>query len=83
MKSGIIERLGKTEVLLPALIGEGLAANDRVKVRLSVLQAAARHARAPETATFDLTDECAAAGIAPEPMQALVTGAGRPRRRRR
>jgi hypothetical protein len=77
MKSGIIERLGKTEILLPALIGEGLAANDRVKVRLSVLQAAARHARAPETAKFDLADECAAAGIDADPMQALVTGAGR------
>ena len=77
MKSGIIERLGKTEVLLPALIGEGLAANDRVKVRLSVLQAAARHARAPETATFDLADECAAAGIDTAAMQTLVTGAGR------
>ncbi len=73
MKSGIIERLGKTEILLPALIGEGLQANDRVKVRLSVLQAAARHARAPETATFDLEDECRAAGIDADAMQALVT----------
>ncbi len=77
MKSGIIERLGKTEILLPALIGEGLQANDRVKVRLSVLQAAARHARAPETAAFDLADECRAAGIDADAMQALVTGASR------
>lgn len=77
MKSGIIERLGKTDVLLPALIGEGLAANDRVKVRLSVLQAAARHTRAPETAKFDLENECRAAGIDTDPMQALVEGAGR------
>ena len=77
MKSGIIEKLGQTDLLLPALIGEGLAANDRVKVRLSVLQAAARHARAPETTEFDLTEECRAAGIEAEAMQALVEGASR------
>ncbi len=71
MKSEIIERLGKTEILLPALIGEGLQANDRVNVRLSVLQAAARHARAPETTKFDLEDECRAAGIGADAMQAL------------
>jgi len=77
MKSEIIERLGRSEVLLPALIGEGLAANDRVKVRLSVLQAASRHARAPETTKFDLEDECRAAGIDASAMQALVAGASR------
>ena len=37
MKARIIERLGQTDGLLPALIGEGLAANDRVKARLNVL----------------------------------------------
>ena len=48
MKSQIIEQLGQTDILLPALIAEGLAANDRVKARLSVLQAAARHGRDPQ-----------------------------------
>jgi hypothetical protein len=33
MKSQIIEQLGQTDILLPALIAEGLAANDRVKAR--------------------------------------------------
>ena len=47
MKSQIIEKLGQAEILLPSLIAEGLVANDRVKVRFSVLQAAARHARDP------------------------------------
>jgi hypothetical protein len=58
MKSKIIERLGESEILLPSPIAEGLSANDRVKVRLSILQAAARHARDPAEVHFDLTDEC-------------------------
>lgn len=75
MKTQIIEQLGQTDVLLPALIAEGLAANDRVKVRLSVLQAAGRHARAPSGGRFDLTGECHAAGIDPLAVEALVNGA--------
>ena len=63
MKSEIIERLGKTEILLPSLIAEGLPANDRVKVRLE--RAAGRGPPRPraQTAAFDLADECRAAGI--------------------
>ena len=75
MKSQIIEQLGQTDILLPSLIAEGLAANDRVKARLSVLQAAARHARDPHGARFDLTEECRAAGIDPTAMETLVNGA--------
>jgi hypothetical protein len=47
MKSRIVEQLGQAEILLPGLVAEGLRANDRAKVRLSVLQAAAEHARDP------------------------------------
>ena len=72
MKSQIIERLGQTDILLPSLIAEGLFANDRVKTRLSVLQAAGRHARSPSEGRFDLTDECRAAGIDPVAMETLV-----------
>jgi len=75
MKSQIIEQLGQTDVLLPALIGEGLAANDRVKARLSVLQVAARHARDPQGSRFDLDDECRAVGLDVETMAVLVNGA--------
>jgi uncharacterized protein Yka (UPF0111/DUF47 family) len=75
MKSQIIEQLGQTDILLPALIAEGLAANDRVKARLSVLQAAARHGRDPQSAGFDLAVECRGAGIDPAAMEKLVTGA--------
>ncbi len=75
MKSQIIEELGQTDILLPALIAEGLAANDRAKARLSVLQAAGRHAREPESKAFDLAEECRAAGVEPTPLEKLVEGA--------
>jgi uncharacterized protein Yka (UPF0111/DUF47 family) len=75
MKSQIIERLGQTEVLLPSLIAEGLAANDRVKARLSVLQAAGRRARNPSGVPFDLNDECRAAGIDSVAMETVVNRA--------
>jgi uncharacterized protein Yka (UPF0111/DUF47 family) len=74
MKSEIIERLGQLDLLLPALIAEGLAANERAKVRLSVLQAAANRVRTP-AAHFDMTGETRAAGIDPLPLEKLVNGA--------
>jgi hypothetical protein len=40
----IIRELGQDDILLPALVSEALAANDRIKVRMSALQAA-RHAQ--------------------------------------
>jgi uncharacterized protein Yka (UPF0111/DUF47 family) len=75
MKSEIIERLGQADLLLPALIAEGLAANDRVKLRLSVLQAAAHRAGAPTSARFDLAGECRAAGIDHIALETLVNRA--------
>jgi uncharacterized protein Yka (UPF0111/DUF47 family) len=75
MKSRMIEQLGQTDILLPSLITEALAANDRVKVRLSALQAAAEHARIPTEAPGDLTAECRAAGVDPTTVRSLVTGA--------
>ncbi|WP_454915635.1 hypothetical protein [Xanthobacter sediminis] len=77
MKSQIVEELGQGEILLPSLIADGLRANDRVKVRLSVLQDAGRHARAPAAPRFALTEECREAGLDPVAMDALVTRAGR------
>src|SRR5664280_783511 len=75
MKSEIIERLGQTDILLPALIAEGLSANERVKARLSVLQAAGSHARNPQDAQFDLADECRTTGADPVAMETLVNKA--------
>lgn len=75
MKSEIVEQLGQAHILLPSLIAEGLRANDRAKARLSVLQAAGRHARQPAGAAFDLAAECRSAGLDPVAMEALVNGA--------
>jgi hypothetical protein len=58
MKSEIIELLGETDLLQPALIAEDLAANDRVKARLSVLQVVAEQARDRGSSHFNLTTEC-------------------------
>ncbi len=75
MKSEIIEQLGQVDLLLPSLIAEALAANDRVKLRLSVLQAATRRAGDPKAARFDLTSECRTAGIDHVPLETLVNHA--------
>ncbi|CAM5775853.1 hypothetical protein LMIY3S_05233 [Labrys miyagiensis] len=75
MKSQIIEELGQSDILLPSLIAEGLHANDRVKARLSVLQAAASRVRAPEAAPFDLSQDCRTAGLDTVAMEALVSHA--------
>ena len=75
MKSEIIQELGQTDLVLPARVGEGLAANNRVKARLSILQAAACHARQPGGADFNLVEECHAAGIDAAAMETLVNQA--------
>jgi uncharacterized protein Yka (UPF0111/DUF47 family) len=75
MKSEIIAELGQTDVLLPSLIAEGLSANDRVKVRLSALQAAAAHARNPAGPPFELASECRAAGLDLAGMEGIVNHA--------
>jgi len=75
MKSHIIEELGQADILLPSLVAEGLAANDRIKVRMSALQAAAQHARKPDRPATDLAVESRTAGIAPAGLATLIGGA--------
>ncbi|CCE10483.1 conserved hypothetical protein [Bradyrhizobium sp. STM 3843] len=77
MKSQIIKELGQAGILLPQLVADGLAANDRIKVRLSTLQAASQHAQAPERAPTDLSPESRAAGLASADLAALIGGAHR------
>src|SRR3974390_3149347 len=74
MKSEIVERLGHSDILLPSLIAKGLAAPERVKARLSVLQAAGRHAQDPGGPRLDLTGECRAAGLDAAAMNVLING---------
>jgi hypothetical protein len=74
MKSEIIKELGQADILLPSLVADGLAANDRIKVRMSVLQAASQHAQAPGQAPGDLAAESHAAGLAPAEIASLIGG---------
>ncbi len=75
MKARIIEQLGQAEVLLPSRIADGLAANDRAKVRMSAAQAAARHAADPARDPEDLSAECAAAAVDMTEIKSVVAGA--------
>jgi len=64
-KHDAVAALGQASLLKPARMRAALKANDRLKLYLTVLQAAAAHAAAPERAPLDLTREIAAADIAP------------------
>ncbi len=75
MKSQIIKELGEAEILLPSLVAEGLAANDRIKVHMSALQAATQRAQEPARPATDFHAECRAAGIAPAALATLIGGA--------
>ena len=63
MKSRIIEQLGQAELILPNLVAGALRANERAKLRMSVLQAAVQHAHDPHSPPPDLAAECGSAGI--------------------
>jgi hypothetical protein len=75
MKSRIVEELGQAEILLPGLVAEDLRANDRAKVRLSALQAAAGHASDPSGAFSDLAAECRSAGVDAIAVKSLIAAA--------
>ena len=62
-KSEAVAAMGPSTLLLPAWIKAALAANDRLKLYLTVLQAAAAHAEHPDTEPLDLGREMAAAGV--------------------
>jgi hypothetical protein len=77
MKTRIIEYLGQSDIVLPALVRDALAANDRAKVRMSALQAASNHARLPGSSPLDLSQECESAGMDAAAIRAFI-GASRP-----
>lgn len=68
-KADIVQRLGEKAVLLPSLLPDALAANDRIKFRLSILQNAVDQAQQPTQhgRAFDdsasILDEGALAGL--------------------
>jgi uncharacterized protein Yka (UPF0111/DUF47 family) len=62
-KTGVVAALGQTELLRPAWVKAALAANDRLKFYLTVLQAAHAHADHPGTTQLDLRREYATARV--------------------
>ena len=62
-KSQAVESLGQRRLMLPAWVKAALSANDRLKVFLTVFQAAAWHAAHPNRDLPDLANEIAAAGL--------------------
>ena len=63
MKLEVVEQLGETALLLPELINRGLAANDRLKYYLTLVQAAVAHATQPQRPFSNLRAEREASGI--------------------
>ena len=71
-KRGIVGELGETELLRPVQVNEALAANDRLKYRFTLLQAARSHAFAPDESSSDLHVEREAAGVEDEALDAVI-----------
>lgn len=70
-KTRIIDELGQGELLLPELLGRALAANDRLKLCLALLQAAESHADHPEQPPPSFAGQ-AMAGIGETGIERLV-----------
>ena len=62
-KTEAVASLGQRRLMLPTWVKAALSANDRLKVYLTVLQAAAAHASHAERAVPDLSEEIGAAGL--------------------
>jgi uncharacterized protein Yka (UPF0111/DUF47 family) len=62
-KAGVLEQIGERSLLLPELINRGLAANDRLKYYLTLLQTAHAYAQAPGQQIPNLRHEREASGI--------------------
>ena len=62
-KLRILDALDERTLLLPSLVNQALAANDRVKYRFTLLQTAQAHAERPDVPSTRLRSERMAAGI--------------------
>ena len=62
-KAAVVASLGQRSLMLPTWVKAALSANDRLKVYLTVLQAAASHAAKPNHEVPDLASEMASAGL--------------------
>ena len=73
-KLHIVESLGEQRLALPARINAALAANDRAKYYLTLLQAAVAHAEHPERPAADLRQERLACGITDDDGATAIAG---------
>ena len=74
-KVAIVESLGEKAVLLPGLIAAALTANDRLKIRMTLLQEASAQASEPGRAAPALESERRAAGLEDAAFDAIFSGA--------
>ena len=74
-KSAIVQLLGERAVLLPSLLADAVAANDRLKLRLTFLQEAVSHARHPEQKPPSFDSERRAVGLADGQYDTTIAGA--------
>ena len=73
-KSRIVAALGESRLLLPALLNRALAANDRAKYRLTLLQSAKGHADMPGEAFPGLRAERLVCGVAEAEYDDVIAG---------
>ncbi len=73
-KKTMIQELGEEELILPTLVNNALAANDRVKYYFTLLQAARSHARHPGSEISNLRAEREAAGVEDPAFDRVVPG---------
>ena len=71
-KTRMISELGASELLLPRLINDALAANDRAKYFFTLLQMAKGHADQPEVDISNLKRERQASGVEATKYDAVV-----------
>jgi len=62
-KTQAVASLGQHRLMLPAWVKAALSANDRLKVYLTVVQAASTHASHPDRELLDLSKEIASVGL--------------------
>ncbi len=74
-KIEIVRELGEQALLLPALLADALAANDRLKLRLTLLQEAVAHSRHAEEAPRSFAAERRGAGLADPQYDTTISGA--------
>ncbi len=74
-KSQAVEALGQRRLMLPGWVKSALASNDRLKVYLTVIQAAAAHAEHPQADPPDLATELNTAGLSGDWLRDLTSAA--------